>query len=260
MIEKSPNEDYRRNRAVCDTFWSSRWRRYWTYGNQSKLRRFRQLMREYGLLNRDGLAIFDMGFGLGAMLFAFRRSCRLAGLELSPSAVAQAKGIANRRGYASADFRVYQPGFEYPVEWLGKFDLVICSHVLEHIENPKPVFDVLITLLQHGGWACIAVPINEKPGDDLNHFHWFTEDSFRSFLEIHGLEILTMRSCDRLGRVLTPISKWRQRVPSIWVDLLSKSANGLLAPLPLRVLLGIDRALGLVNCPPTQCFALLRRL
>jgi SAM-dependent methyltransferase len=183
-----------------------------------------------------------------------------AGLEMSTSAVTQAKRVASRRGYASADFQVFQPGVAYPLEWRGKFDLVICSHVLEHIEKPKPVLDELITLLQSGGYACIAVPINEKPGDDINHFHWFTEDSFRSLLTVSGIEILTMQSSDRLYRLLIPISKWKQQRPRIWVHILSKLVNAILAPMPHPVLLGIDTALGFLHCRPTQCFALVRRL
>ena len=65
MKELSSSADYQHNRQEYDTYWSSRWRRYWTYSNQTKLRRFRYLMREYGLLERDGLSVFDMGFGLG---------------------------------------------------------------------------------------------------------------------------------------------------------------------------------------------------
>lgn len=262
MKKLFPSTDYHRNRQEYDQFWSSRWRRHWTDTNQTKLRRFRHLMRGHGLLERDGLSVFDMGFGLGAMLFAFRPSCRLAGLEMSPSAVAQAKAVAERRGYAAADFRVFQPGVEYPVEWRGKFDLVICSHVLEHIENPKPVLGELIALLKLGGYACIVVPINEKPGDDLNHFHQFTEDSFRHMLEIDGLEILTMQSCDRLYRLIMPISKWRQHRSRIWVRIWVRIAsilvNVILAPLPLPILSGADKVLAWVNCRPTQCFALVR--
>jgi SAM-dependent methyltransferase len=217
-------------------------------------------MREYSLLDRDGLAVFDMGFGLGAMLFVFRPTCELAGLETSPSAVSQANMIANRRGYAGVDFRVFKPGVELPAEWRNHFDVVICSHVLEHIESPKPVLRELIALMKPGGYACIAVPINERPGDDLNHFHLFTESSFRHLLELDELEVLTMQSCDRLYRFMIPISRRRQRHSNLWLHMVSIAMNGLLAPLPHSILCLADQVLGWANVLPTQCFALVRRV
>ena len=259
MAADTPSADYRHNRQEYDQFWSARWRRHWTYSNQTKLRRFRDLMRREGLLGRDSLAVFDMGFGLGAMLFEFRPSCRLAGFELSPSAVAQAQAVAHQRGYAAADFRIFQPGLEYPVEWQGQFDVVISSHVLEHLQEPAPAMRTLLKLLRPGGHACLIVPINERPGDDINHFHHFTEASFRQFLEVANFEIVRLESCDRLMRLVLPIAKRRQQQPSAWVRVASLGLNAVLAPLPLPILRAADRMLGWFGCRETQCIALLRR-
>ncbi len=255
MLEFNHGADYQRNRQEYDSFWSSRWRRYWTYSTQTKLRRFRHLMDRHDLLNRDGLAVFDMGFGLGAMLFAFRPSCRLAGVELSPTTVLQAQAIAQRRRQ-TADFRTLAPGENYPIEWLGAFDVVISSHVLEHIHEPRPVLLSLMKLLRPHGVACIVVPINEKPGDDLNHFHCFTEHSFRQMLEDENLEIISIQCCDRLYRLMMPIARRRQKGPCIWARIASIILNAVLAPLPYFGLCMADK---IMSCPPTQCFALVRQ-
>lgn len=254
----SPSIDYQRNRHEYDQFWSSRWRRHWTYSNQTKLRRFRQLMRQQGLLMRDGISVFDMGFGLGAMLFAFRRSCRLAGMELSLSAVQQAEATAQKRRQ-TVDFRVFVPSQPYPAEWQGAFDVVISSHVLEHIQDPVPALHSLLNLLRPNGIACIVVPINEKPGDDLNHFHYFTENTFRLMLEKEKLEILSLHSCDCLYRLLMPIARQRQISSSKFLHMISVLLNAILAPLPYRVLALADKTMSACGWRATQCIALARR-
>ena len=107
-----------------------------------------------------------------------------------------------------------------------------------------------------GHWLKLAAN-----GEELNHFHQFTEDSLRRMLEIDGLEILTMQSCDRLFRLIMPIVKWKQhRHPRIWVNMVSKLVNVILAPLPLPILSAADKVLAWTNCRPTQCFALVRRV
>jgi SAM-dependent methyltransferase len=258
MKEVCPSPDYQRNCQEYDEFWSSRWRRHWTYSIQTKLRRFRHLMRLHGLLERDGLSVFDMGFGLGSMLFVFRPSCRLAGMELSVSAVQQAELIGRKRGQA-VDFRAFIPGQPYPFEWQGAFDVVISSHVLEHIQDPVPALHSLLELLRPKGIACIVVPINEEPGDDLNHFHYFTENSFRLMLENEKLEILSIQSCDRLYRLMMPIARQRQRSSSKLARIGSLAMNAMLAPWPYGVLSVADKMLGVFGLRETQCYALARR-
>ena len=41
----------------------------------------------------------------------------------------------------------------------GKFDAVICIHVLEHVEDDIMAIEELARVLKPGGWAFISVPI-----------------------------------------------------------------------------------------------------
>ncbi len=61
------------------------------------------------------------------------------------------------------------------------FDLIICSHVLEHIENDRKAISELVRILKIGGQALILVPISDlastyeapwitEPEDRLLHF------------------------------------------------------------------------------------------
>lgn len=261
MIAVNPPSapDYARNRQEYDRFWSSRWRRSHTYSAQTKVRRFRELLRHHGLLERSGQKVFDQGFGLGLMLFCFNRDCEIAGIEMAPGAVTAAAEVARTKGYAEVDLRIFEPGRPYPEEWQERFDLVISSHVLEHIADPKPVLAELLGLLKPGGHACIVVPINEQPGDDLNHFHLFTEGSFREFLAGSGLALLEFKPCDRLLNLIKPVSRRLQRGPSKLDRVLSLAFNLAFGFMPHAGLLLADRILAATRWQNCQCFALCRK-
>ena len=254
----TPGRDYQRNILEYDQFWSQRFRRTHTYSNQTKLRRFRALIRRHGLLN-EPIRVFDQGFGLGSMLFAFPTGASIAGLEMSPSAVASAMVVAKNKGYKNVDLRVYTPGVPYPSEWRGCFDLVISSHVLEHIAEPKPALAELVSLLRPGGYACIVVPINEQTGEDLNHFHCFTVESYREFLTESGLSFLEVIPCDRLYNLVKPLSSRLQRAPSKLDRIQSICFNLAFGFMPLAGMILIDRLLSLTPWQPCQCFALCRK-
>lgn len=155
--------------------------------------------------------------------------------------------------------RVFTPGVPYPEEWRGRFDLVISSHVLEHIADPHPALKELLGLLKPGGVACIVVPINEQPGEDLNHFHHFTEASFRAFLAEGGLVPLEVHACDRVLNLIKPISKRLQRGPSKLDRVFSMAFNLVFGFMPHLGLVVADRLLAATPWQPCQCFALCRK-
>lgn len=42
----------------------------------------------------------------------------------------------------------------------GTYDVVICNHVLEHVDNVNNAFSEIKRVLKKGGWAILMVPIN----------------------------------------------------------------------------------------------------
>lgn len=251
--------DYARNLGEYGAYWSQRWRRRNTYSHQSKLRRFRALLRRSSLAGRENLFVFEQGFGMGDMLFCFPRSSTICGTELSSSAVESAARVARRRKYHAVDFRVYVPGAGYPAEWAGRFDVLISSHVLEHMSDVKGALAELVRLLKAGGTALVVVPINERPGEDLNHFQVFTPGEICGHLDAAGLEPVRCEESDRLWHLLSPAGYRLQRRHSIPLRCLSIAENALFSPLPHWMLRGIDGLLGALNVPPRQCFVLCRR-
>jgi 2-polyprenyl-3-methyl-5-hydroxy-6-metoxy-1,4-benzoquinol methylase len=256
MSRNSITGDLARNQKEYESHWRSRFRRTWTYSTQGKVRRFRALMRKHKLLERKGVAVFDHGFGLGLMLFCFNRTARIAGVELSGSAVAAAKERAQRLGFAEIDLRAHDAGAPLPSEWRENFDLVISSHVLEHCQNPDLALRDLVTLVKPGGAVCLIVPINEAPGEDMNHFSWFTPGSLLEMALEVGLNRIETFTCDRLYDVITPLSFARQRGDTILLRSVSIAFNALTAMVPYGLLKVADRMLRVFGYRERQCFLL----
>ena len=244
--------DAARNTLEYSSHWRSRWRRRHNYSSQTKVKRFQWLLARSGLIRLEKGAVIDQGFGMGLMLFCFPTSWRIAGLELDAQGVAETAREAQQRGYTNVDLRKYAPGSAYPAEWDGSFDVAISSHVLEHMQNPKAGLAALCRLLKPNGTACLVVPINEKPGDDLNHFSHFSEASFLELLGQCNLEPISTMSCDRLWHLLAPLGYRQQRKPGPLIRLVSMAANLATAFLPMGCLRLIDAVLWKAGCPNRQ--------
>jgi SAM-dependent methyltransferase len=84
-----------------------------------------------------------------------------------------------------------------------KFDLIICTEVLEHVNNPFSVVNELRRILKPGGIIAISTPFNFR-------IHGPLPDNWR--FTIHGLkvlfnefEIVSINSLDDEDRNLMPI-------------------------------------------------------
>lgn len=79
-----------------------------------------------------------------------------------------------------------------------KFDLIICSHVLEHLADPKSVVDKLARHLSPGGVLYVEVPMElwrnvPLPVEPVTHINFFSACSLRALLEYSKLDVLECR-------------------------------------------------------------------
>jgi hypothetical protein len=70
----------------------------------------------------------------------------------------------------------------YDVSLPGRFDLVLCTEVLEHLERPDAALDHLLEL---GGRVVVTVPDGELDSYE-GHVNFWTIDQFAALLESHG--------------------------------------------------------------------------
>jgi 2-polyprenyl-3-methyl-5-hydroxy-6-metoxy-1,4-benzoquinol methylase len=98
-------------------------------------------------------SLIDFGAGHGELLTQLASilpGCTLSGADY----LERPEGLADHIGWASGDLNE-------PLQ-AGPCDLVICSEVIEHLENPRAVFRNLFALTRPGGWLVLSIPNQES--------------------------------------------------------------------------------------------------
>ena len=104
-----------------------------------------------------------------------------------------------------ANFHFSRPGLTFETSsidsgraGLGTFDVVVASHVLEHLTKPEEAIQDVAALAE---WLVIEVPLEDcwaprlastlstrrRTENPVGHVNFWTRDSFRAFLESAGL-------------------------------------------------------------------------
>ena len=139
--------------------------------------------------------VCELGCGNGSFLAQLAsRGAKVIGIEPDEQACSAAlKHVPVLRGSAEDLPRVLP---------LGRHDLVIMSHALEHCTDPVAATRNVYALLKPAGFAALAVPNNEAIGlklagpawrwlDVPRHLNFFTAASLRSLCERSGLTIVS---------------------------------------------------------------------
>ncbi|MEW6117625.1 MAG: class I SAM-dependent methyltransferase [Nitrospirota bacterium] len=160
--------------------------------------RFPAIQKVWGEL-RPPSRLLDYGCGNGVLTYwmysnRFGRDC--LGIDISSTAIENARKQFARNGL---EFRVFDPN--KPIDDLGKFDVVVSSHVLEHVPEPR---ETIARILPLSEWVLIEIPLEdclvqntvalirqkERKDNPLGHIHFWTKDKFRYLLESCGLLII----------------------------------------------------------------------
>lgn len=143
-------------------------------------------LEEHGV-TLSGKQVYEVGCGYGGILAYFqRRGCKVQGCDVSAVAVAygRSKGLDLAVG---------------SVELLGRrqqVDLIILSHVLEHIEEPHAFLATVRHALAPAGDLYVEVPGLAAPKDErrqflqIGHLMHFRLDSLRRLLESAGFSFV----------------------------------------------------------------------
>jgi len=128
--------------------------------------------------------VIDVGCGTGHLLrFLVDRLPAnpelVVGIDHSPA------GIQRARAQLPAGHWLVGDLYRLPPEE-DRFDLVLCTEVLEHVREPARAVEILCGLCAPGGRVAITVPDGAEdswPG----HVNFWDEDELRAFLAPHGL-------------------------------------------------------------------------
>jgi SAM-dependent methyltransferase len=122
--------------------------------------------------------ILDYGGGDGRLMYIFRKrgkQCYLIDYNKSPV-----------QGISKLGDTIDQLAFD------EKFDLIICSHVIEHVAEPSQVLQKLLGHLNKGGYIYIQVPMEvwKRPPfhiEPVTHINFFTPNSLYNLMVAGGL-------------------------------------------------------------------------
>lgn len=118
---------------------------------------------------KAGGSVLEIGSGHGLLLFLAMRDLKMASAtawDLSEVSLEQTRhalerlGVLGKASFAIQDMHAVQPGGE-------TFDLVILSHILEHLEDPVAGLRQVRHLLARGGIVFINIPFNAPMPDHL---------------------------------------------------------------------------------------------
>jgi SAM-dependent methyltransferase len=90
-----------------------------------------------------------------------------------------------------------------------RFDLIICSHVMEHVVEPIAVIKQLATHLRPSGWIFVEVPMEiwrhaPLQHEPVTHINFYTPNSIYNMLTLSGLHV-------RQSRLTTFLHKKKMR-------------------------------------------------
>lgn len=147
-------------------------------------------------------AILDIGCANGQMLAALCEQgyTQLAGADPSPACVQEAGGIPGVRAFVGSLF-------DMPAD-AGPYDVVILSHVLEHVRDVRPALARVQAMMTNGALIYVEVPDASRyaayawsPFQDFNseHINHFSPRSLDNLLRASGFRPLTRGAKDILS-------------------------------------------------------------
>jgi 2-polyprenyl-3-methyl-5-hydroxy-6-metoxy-1,4-benzoquinol methylase len=128
-----------------------------------------------------GHRVLDVGCGDGALtgLIAMRTGARVHGVDSTADSVELARREFAKRGLSGHFEAIAGYGYPFPD---ASFPAVVCSDVIEHVQNPADMLREMWRVLAPEGILVVTTPVRytEAPLDRMHVQEWFPE-GFRRF-------------------------------------------------------------------------------
>lgn len=122
---------------------------------------YRHILNEVDKFLKSPKHILDIGCGGGTLcLYYASRGNTVVGIDISQKAVDSARESAEFLELKTASFKVMNFPNEVPKE---KFDFIIFTEVIEHLENDDLALKRIFSLLKGGGTVFISTPSKNAP-------------------------------------------------------------------------------------------------
>ena len=157
------------------------------------------------------LSVLDFGFGHGTFLYRVPRIHKVAGYELSSEAI---RNIKRLFVFFRRDIEIYHQDELFIPSNENKFDLIYCSHVLEHIDNDLRLLSDFHKCLKDDGTLLLNVPVNEV-WKDPNHVHEYCSETIGLKLQNTGFAIESTQESDKWTAYILDKEYVSRSVPKI---------------------------------------------
>lgn len=132
----------------------------------------------------------------------------LSGLDLSKGAVQRGERIAKKRGYGEYDFRQWDGATASIPYESASFDMVICSHCLEHLDREQEILAEVLRVLVPGGLFILMLPIEDFVNQfSDSHRRIYDRESVEVLLQMHRFEIIDIMQDHRIDNLFALIAR-----------------------------------------------------
>ena len=133
--------------------------------------------------------IFDYGFGAGTFFRYCPRDSRLFGVEMDQENIGAVDEMLREQGYGAVDLQRIEIA-----RWMGHpllartFDVILCSHVLEHLPDPVGFLRRIAECMDEGSAFLGLVPLNERKMDP-HHVQIVHREKIEDWARQAGLQV-----------------------------------------------------------------------
>lgn len=153
--------------------------------------------------------ILDIGSGAGSISFYLAaRGNLVTGIDISSKAIQESKKSANLLNLKNANFIC--SSFPEDFSLSKKFDAVVFTEVIEHLEDDNLALYKINTLLKKGGLLFLSTPSQDAPlyklgltkkfDKEVGHLRRYTLQQLKSLLKKNGFRIVEISKTEGVLR------------------------------------------------------------
>lgn len=232
-------------------------KRFFRFDIRYRCRRLHEVLDDLRI-GRNGISVLDFGFGAGDLLSSFPADCSVRGVDVSTSAVETARNNEVFNKFSNAKFQTVpehnNDGFIHE-----KFDLVLSSHVIEHVDDDAVLLNTLKSRLKDDGRLVLFAPI-EEPGYIHFHVRNYSIETLSQKVKDCGFDIVfcegSMNINGHIWKIITIPSRHNWPVLGKTVDSIRLFTLSLI---PYKMVKILDSVFGVLGAGPRQAMIVAKK-